>query len=48
MKIKQIFNRDLVCDLKGSVWESGKLILSDGPWFPETADVIFFSEKIVF
>ena len=34
--------------LKGSVWESDKLILNDGRWFPETADVIFFSEKFVF
>ena len=33
---------------KGSVWESDKLILNDGRWFPETADVIFFSEKFVF
>ena len=32
---------------KGSVWESDKLILNDGRWFPETADVIFFSEKFV-
>ena len=34
--------------IKGSVWESDKLILNDGRWFPETADVIFFSEKFVF
>ena len=34
--------------LKGSVWETDKLILNDGRWFPETADVIFFSEKFVF
>ena len=30
------------------VWELHKLILNDGLWFPETADVIFFSEKFVF
>ena len=35
-------------DLKGRVWELHKLILNDGRWFPETADVIFFSEKFVF
>ena len=34
--------------VKGSVWESYKLILNDGRLFPETADVIFFSEKFVF
>ena len=33
---------------KGRVWELHKLILNDGRWFPETADVIFFSEKFVF
>ena len=35
-------------NLKGRVWELHKLILNDGRWFPETADVIFFSEKFVF
>ena len=38
----------LSIDVKGSVWESDKLILNDGRWFPETADVIIFSEKFVF
>ena len=37
-----------IYSIKGSVWESDKLILNDGRWFPETADVIFFSEKFVF
>ena len=35
-------------NFKGRVWELHKLILNDGRWFPETADVIFFSEKFVF
>ena len=34
--------------VKGRVWELHKLILNDGRWFPETADVIFFPEKFVF
>ena len=33
-------------NIKGSVWESDKLILNNGRWFPETADVIFSLWKI--
>ena len=45
--VKEVYTIDSAC-LKGSVRESDKLILNDGRWFPETADVIFFSEKFVF
>ena len=43
-----VLDRGIQGMFKGSVWESDKLILNDGRWFPETADVIFFSEKFVF
>ena len=33
---------------KGSVWDEIKFILKDGRTFPETAAIIFFSEKFVF
>ena len=46
--IKDKIKRNVKDMIKGSVWESDKLILNDGRWFPETADVIFFSEKFVF
>ena len=47
-KAKKTKLDSLLQEIKGRFRESHKFILNDGCGFPETAAIIFFSEKFVF